>query len=84
MNNYCYDIHHTLAIDYLNGYIKIGACCQSGRINSQETDIQVLWDHPKLKQLRQDNANGKLDSDFCRMCVKVEQQGQKVTTYRHS
>ena len=77
MNNYCYDIHHTLAIDYLNGYIKIGACCQSGRIDTTDTDVQVLWDHPKLKQLRQDNINGKLDSDFCRMCVKVEQQGQR-------
>lgn len=75
--NYCHDIHHNLAIDYVNGRTEIGMCCQSGRIVTDKKTILEYWDNPTLKKLREDNLNGKLSSEFCNACINVELDGIK-------
>jgi hypothetical protein len=55
-SNHCYDIHHTLAIDYINGNIRVGACCQSGRIPTTDTSIDTLWNTQKLIDIRNNNV----------------------------
>jgi len=76
-NKYCYDIHHTLAIDYINGEISIGSCCQSGRTVVRDQQIDQLWNNTKLLEVRQLNLQGQITADFCNMCVKVEQAGNQ-------
>jgi len=72
---HCYDIHHTLAIDYVNGPIKIGTCCQSGRIAADTTKIQDLWNSEKLIEIRRLNLKNQLPNDFCKACVNSEKNG---------
>jgi organic radical activating enzyme len=77
-DNYCYDIHHNLAIDYVNGELKVGSCCQSGRIDTGSvTEINQLWNLEELKKIRSDNLQGKLSTKFCNACTKLESIGNK-------
>lgn len=72
---HCYDIHHTLAIDYINGALKIGTCCQSGRIAAGTTKIQDLWNSEKLIEIRSLNLKNQLPGEFCKACVNSEKNG---------
>lgn len=75
-SKYCYDIHHTLAIDYNSSAMQAGSCCQSGRFQTDSEDTFVIWNLPELIKIRQDNAAGKnLPENFCNACIKVEQRG---------
>jgi organic radical activating enzyme/uncharacterized protein YfkK (UPF0435 family) len=76
-SNHCYDIHHTLAIDYINGKIQVGACCQSGRISTTDISIEQLWNTQKLIKIRNNNLNNQLPDDFCRACTLVENAGNR-------
>ena len=69
-SNYCYDIHHNLAIDYINEKLSVGTCCQSGRVISEETAIDRLWNINELKKIRSENIEGKLSDTFCNSCTK--------------
>lgn len=82
MNQYCHDIHHNLAIDYVNGKMSIGPCCQSGRINHLSGSVQQLWNHPSLIQLRKENIEGKLTTQFCQSCSTLESAG--ITSRRQT
>jgi len=77
--NYCHDIHHNLAIDYINKKVSVGACCQSGRVvaNIENPTIDQLWNNTELKKIRIDNLNGKLSNTFCELCTKLEAVGNK-------
>jgi organic radical activating enzyme len=77
--NYCYDIHHNLAIDYTNKQVSVGACCQSGRFetNIENPTVDQLWNIAELKKIRIDNLNGKLSNTFCESCTKLEEVGNK-------
>ena len=70
----CYDIHHNIAIDYVNGKTSIGPCCQSGRIEVDEGTIASHWNHPQLQKLRKQDY---LDPGFCNSCITVELAGGK-------
>lgn len=74
--NHCYDLHHTLAIDFVNKKVDIGACCQSGRVSiTDNLNIDDLFLNPKLKILRADNLHGNLSENFCNACTKIEKVG---------
>jgi hypothetical protein len=73
-SSYCPDIHHNLAIDYVNGKTLIGPCCQSGRIIVEEGTVRDHWNHPQLKKLREQDY---LDPTFCNSCIMVETAGAK-------
>lgn len=81
-NNYCPDIHHNLAIDYMNGEIQVGPCCQSGRINASQHLIDRIWTTKELEDIRQQNLNGQLFENFCSSCTRVESTGNR--SRRHS
>jgi len=72
IDKYCYDIHHNLAIDYVNGQISIGSCCQSGRILTNDQDLSNLWTNEQLIKIRQLNKQNQLPDSFCSMCTKIE------------
>jgi hypothetical protein len=74
-HKHCHDIHHNLAIDYDNGHTQIGPCCQSGRVPVQQTKIDLLWENPTLRQLRDRNRHGELSEDFCNSCILPEAAG---------
>jgi hypothetical protein len=76
-DKYCYDIHHNLAIDYVNGEILIGSCCQSGRILSTETKIDQFWNLKELIEIRTSNKQNKLSESFCHACTKLEATGNQ-------
>ena len=76
-SNHCYDIHHTLAIDYINGNIQVGTCCQSGRIPTTDTSIDTLWNTQKLIDIRNNNLNNQLSNKFCQLCVRAEKLGNR-------
>lgn len=71
-SKYCYDIHHNLAIDYLNSSVSIGPCCQSGRITIPDTDIDTMWNNPTLIKIRVDNNSNILSEEYCKTCTSVE------------
>lgn len=75
MNKHCYDIHHTLAIDYINGQTSIGACCQSGRIQVQEQSLNRLWNNTELMSIRELNLQNQLSESFCSNCTNFERAG---------
>ena len=77
--NYCHDIHHSLAVEYVNKKISVGSCCQSGTFfsDSENTTINRLWNIDELKKIREDNLNGKLSDIFCNSCTKLESVGNK-------
>lgn len=77
LKNYCYDIHHNLAIDYVNGDTLIGPCCQSDKFEVPTGTIDSYWNSPTLQRLRQDNLQGNLSNEFCHSCIKVEAIGLK-------
>lgn len=80
MDKHCYDIHHNIAIDYINGQTSIGACCQSGRIQVQEQSLNRLWINPELLAIREQNLQNQLSESFCNQCTRVEKFG--VTSRR--
>lgn len=73
-SKHCYDLHHNIAIDYINGKTLIGPCCQSGRIVVDESSITDYWNHPRLEKLR---SQSTLDTYFCNSCIAVEASGGK-------
>jgi organic radical activating enzyme len=75
--NHCYDIHHTLAIDYINGNIQVGTCCQSGRIPTADTGIDTLWNTQQLIDIRNNNLNNQLPNKFCQPCIQAEKLGNQ-------
>jgi len=77
LKNYCYDIHHNLAIDYVNGKTLIGPCCQSGRIETTDNKITDQWNHIELLNLRQENLKDNLPEKFCKSCIDPEAAGLK-------
>lgn len=83
--NYCYDIHHNLAVDYLNSQTKIGPCCQSGRYLSNTNELDSIWNDPRLIKLRIDNQKDILDSSICRPCIVAESLGiesRRLSNYK--
>jgi hypothetical protein len=80
-SNYCYDIHHNLAIDYVNEKLSVGTCCQSGRVISEKTSIEGLWNINELKKIRSENIEGKLSHTFCNSCTKLEKTGNISRRY---
>ena len=77
MDNHCYDIHHNLALEYMNGNMYIAPCCHAASIKVEESTITEYWNNPKLIQLRQENLSGKLSEHYCHLCIKHEYTGTK-------
>ena len=76
-DKYCYDIHHNLAIDYINGEIFVGPCCQSGRVRTDKNQIDRIWNLEPLAELRTNNKQGQLSEEFCKNCTKLEATGNQ-------
>ena len=56
---YCFDIHHTISIKFLNDTCEIGPCCLSEHVKLDYNHSHKINQHEFLVGLRQENLDKK-------------------------